>query len=63
LGAKGEKLSKQNGAQALDLSDPVLALHQAAAVLGLPAIPGSVPEVLGAWMAQWKAGISPCAHP
>ena len=36
LGADGEKLSKQNGAQALDLSDPLAALNQAAAVLGLP---------------------------
>ena len=36
LGADGEKLSKQNGAQALDLSDPSAALNQAALVLGLP---------------------------
>jgi glutamyl-Q tRNA(Asp) synthetase len=36
LGADGEKLSKQNGAQALDLSDPSTALSQAALVLGLP---------------------------
>jgi glutamyl-Q tRNA(Asp) synthetase len=36
LGANGEKLSKQNGALALDLSDPLLALGQAAQVLGLP---------------------------
>lgn len=38
LGANGEKLSKQNGAQALDLRDPLAALRQAAAALGLPAI-------------------------
>jgi glutamyl-Q tRNA(Asp) synthetase len=37
LGADGEKLSKQNGALALDLSDPFWALGQAAQVLGLPA--------------------------
>ena len=35
LGANGEKLSKQNGAQALNLQQPVAALQQAAAVLGL----------------------------
>lgn len=35
LGADGQKLSKQNGAQALDLSDPLAALNQAAALLGL----------------------------
>ena len=37
LGADGEKLSKQNGALALDLTDPLKALGQAAQVLGLPA--------------------------
>ena len=41
LGADGEKLSKQNGAVALDLSDPLKALGQAAQVLGLPAQPAS----------------------
>jgi glutamyl-Q tRNA(Asp) synthetase len=39
LGADDEKLSKQNGALALDLSDPLAALGQAAQVLGLPAQP------------------------
>ena len=35
LGANGEKLSKQNGAQPLDTSQPVAALQQAGEVLGL----------------------------
>jgi len=35
LGANGEKLSKQNGAQALDTSQPLAALRQAGLVLGL----------------------------
>jgi glutamyl-Q tRNA(Asp) synthetase len=39
LGANGEKLSKQNGALALDLSDPLASLLQAAQVLGLSAQP------------------------
>jgi glutamyl-Q tRNA(Asp) synthetase len=39
LGANGEKLSKQNGAVALDLSEPLSALEQAALALGLPAPP------------------------
>jgi glutamyl-Q tRNA(Asp) synthetase len=39
LGANGEKLSKQNGSVALDLSDPLSALGQAALALGLPASP------------------------
>lgn len=35
LGANGEKLSKQNGAAALDLADPLAALREAGAVLGV----------------------------
>ena len=35
LGANGEKLSKQNGAAALDLREPLAALREAARVLGL----------------------------
>ena len=38
LAADGSKLSKQNGAQALDLSNPVRALQAAAEVLALPRI-------------------------
>ncbi len=54
LAADGLKLSKQNGAQALDLADPVAALRQAAAVLGLPLPPGgSVAETLAAGVAAW----------
>jgi glutamyl-Q tRNA(Asp) synthetase len=37
LAADGQKLSKQNGAMPLDLADPLAALREAAAVLGLPA--------------------------
>jgi len=55
LGVNGEKLSKQNGAQALDLSDPLAALNQAAAVLGLAAQAGSFGEVLAAWVVAWRA--------
>ncbi|HMT17949.1 MAG TPA: tRNA glutamyl-Q(34) synthetase GluQRS [Ottowia sp.] len=56
LAADGEKLSKQHGAQALDLSDPLLALRRAAVVLQLsPAHQTSVPDALAAWTAQWRA--------
>ena len=53
LGANGEKLSKQNGARALDTQHPLAALNHAAAVLGLteqhePA------DALANWMAQWQ---------
>jgi glutamyl-Q tRNA(Asp) synthetase len=52
LGANGEKLSKQNGALALDLSDPLTALQQAAQVLGLPIQPQKdnfLSQALAAW--------------
>ncbi len=53
LGANGEKLSKQNGAQALDLLDPLRALNDAARVLGLRAQDGSLADALQAWVAEW----------
>ncbi len=54
LGANGEKLSKQNGAQALDLSRPLAALNQAAALLGLSAHTGPMADALQAWVGEWK---------
>ena len=51
LGADGEKLSKQNGAQALDLSSPSAALNAAAKVLGLPAFEGTCEQALTHWAA------------
>ena len=54
LGANGEKLSKQNGAQALDLSDPLVALNRAAGVLGLPDQTGTLCGALAAWVAVWR---------
>ncbi len=45
-GANGEKLSKQNGAQALDTSQPLQALNAAAQALGLTAFPSA--SILGA---------------
>jgi len=57
-GENGEKLSKQNGARALDLSDPLRALASAAQVLGLPALPSSaynrcISDALTPWVAAW----------
>ena len=51
LGDNGEKLSKQNGARALDLERPLEALNAAAQVLGLPALPEHmpVPQALSHW--------------
>jgi glutamyl-Q tRNA(Asp) synthetase len=53
LGTDGEKLSKQNGAQALDLEDPGAALQRAASALGLPIANGSVTERLASWVKAW----------
>ena len=58
LGANGEKLSKQNGAQPLDLRDPRAALASAAATLGLALSPqGTVADALAeaacAWRQRW----------
>ena len=63
LGANGEKLSKQNGAPALDVSQPLRALGAAAETLGLPAPADgpsttSLPDRLAQWVRQW-AGQTP----
>jgi glutamyl-Q tRNA(Asp) synthetase len=55
LGANGEKLSKQNGAEPLDLSDPMRALNAAAGTLGLTARTGDMAQALGAWTRAWPA--------
>ena len=57
LAANGEKLSKQNGAQALDTSNPaaaLAALQQAAQALGLPASThNSTAQALADWTSAW----------
>ncbi len=58
--AAGEKLSKQTGAAALDLQDPVRMLCNAAEVLGLQiATCGSVQEFWKQALPQWAARIAP----
>jgi glutamyl-Q tRNA(Asp) synthetase len=61
MGIDGHKLSKQNGAHALDVTDPVAALQDAARVLELPRIEAlSVSEwlaaALRAWAVRWVSG-------
>ena len=51
LGDNGEKLSKQNGAMALDLQHPLRALNAAAQALGLPAMPEHMP--IAQALTQW----------
>jgi glutamyl-Q tRNA(Asp) synthetase len=57
LGDNGEKLSKQNGAKALDLSDPLAALNPAALALGLSALPSNtpIPQALSLWCTDWTS--------
>ncbi|MEZ0308814.1 MAG: glutamate--tRNA ligase family protein, partial [Ramlibacter sp.] len=56
LGANGEKLSKQNGAQPLDTGAPLGALGAAARTLGLAApAAGTIAQALQSWQAQWRA--------
>ncbi|MBG6075524.1 tRNA glutamyl-Q(34) synthetase GluQRS [Polaromonas sp. CG_9.11] len=62
LGANGEKLSKQNGAQALDTRDPLAALNRAAVVLGLKAQTGPVADALARWVNAWQDTLALPAH-
>jgi glutamyl-Q tRNA(Asp) synthetase len=59
FGANGEKLSKQNGAQALDTTEPLRVLSSAAQVLGLGPQSGAVAPALEAWVAQWRDSYNP----
>jgi glutamyl-Q tRNA(Asp) synthetase len=55
LGANGEKLSKQNGAQALDLADPLLALRAAGQVLGIRCEAGDMQGWLAEATRHWRS--------
>jgi len=53
LGANGEKLSKQNGARALDLGDPAEALRVAARHLGLQLRSTGLTDLLAEGVTAW----------
>lgn len=55
LGPNGEKLSKQNGAQALDTRVPLAALNAAAGVLELQVSATTVADWLAAAATQWAS--------
>ena len=61
LAADGQKLSKQNGAQPLDLKDPVAALQQAGQALGLTGnaaaadAPAWLQQAVPLWAERWRA--------
>jgi len=58
-GLNGEKLSKQNGAQALDTTAPLATLQAAAQSLGLPAAGSNCTDALAAWVEGWRALYNP----
>ena len=57
LAANGEKLSKQNGAAALDLADPLRTLRDAGRVLGIDGgadtLQGWLADATSAWRERW----------
>jgi len=63
LGANQEKLSKQNGAKAIDASAPLKALNQAARVLGLLPQSGPLPDALNSWVQAWRQLWPPLYNP
>jgi glutamyl-Q tRNA(Asp) synthetase len=63
LAADGHKLSKQNGAAAIDLHDPAVPLRAALRVLGMPAavagqgsaaVAGLLAGAVAAWSSRWR---------
>ena len=62
MGANGEKLSKQNGAQAVDLADPLAALREAGAVLAVkadaPRIDTWLAMAVDQWRRRWAAAVA-----
>jgi glutamyl-Q tRNA(Asp) synthetase len=67
LGDNGEKLSKQNCAAALDVTNPLMALQQAGVMLGLK--PGAISvstwltQAVGMWESVKSAGLPPSEAP
>ena len=59
LAADGQKLSKQNGAAALDLAEPLQTLRTAAGRLGLRLEAATLPEALAEGVAQWRGLMMP----
>jgi len=62
MGPNGEKLSKQNGAAPVDLSDPLRALKAAAAALGIVVegsdLPTWLTQATQAWASRWPLSVA-----
>ncbi len=63
LGANREKLSKQNGAQAIDSTQPLATLNAAASVLGLQKQEGNLADALNHWVSAWRTLRLPLYNP
>ena len=66
MGANGEKLSKQNGAQAIDTHNPHAArqaLGKAAQALGLPPAEDNLAHALALWARTWQIERLPLYNP
>ena len=55
MAGDGQKLSKQNGAAALDTSNPLKTLNAAARLLNLTAQTDRFDDALQVWTAQWRS--------
>jgi glutamyl-Q tRNA(Asp) synthetase len=55
LATDGQKLSKQNGAMALDVHHPLTTLNSAARVLGLTTQNDNVTDALATWTTEWRS--------
>lgn len=62
MAADGEKLSKQNGAAAIDVSQPLTALREAGAVLGVSASGATVADWLASAVQAWAALYPPTSR-
>ena len=58
LGDDGKKLSKQNGADAFDMQQPLVALREAARVLGIDAAGRTVPDWLASAVRAWAERVA-----
>jgi glutamyl-Q tRNA(Asp) synthetase len=58
LGADGEKLSKRNGATALDVRDPVATVRTALGVLDVPAVGTTLAALLESAVRAWPARLA-----
>jgi glutamyl-Q tRNA(Asp) synthetase len=55
MASDGQKLSKQNDAEALDTANPLETLNTAAKVLNLTAQRASIADALAVWTTQWRS--------